>query len=70
MNSMPSSNSPAPLPTQGARRVAIAACYGTFLEWYDFLTFAALAVWFGPLFFPPKTQPPACWPAWPPLAPA
>ena len=54
MNSMPSSNSPAPLPTQGARRVAIAACYGTFLEWYDFLTFAALAVWFGPLFFPPE----------------
>lgn len=35
------------------RRVAVAACFGTFLEWYDFLTFAALAVWFGPLFFPP-----------------
>ena len=35
-------------------RVAIAACFGTFLEWYDFLTFAALAVWFGPLFFPPE----------------
>ncbi len=34
------------------RRVAVAACFGTFLEWYDFLTFAALAVWFGPLFFP------------------
>ena len=34
--------------------MAIAACYGTFLEWYDFLTFAALAVWFGPLFFPPE----------------
>jgi MFS family permease len=34
-------------------RVAVAACFGTFLEWYDFLTFAALAVWFGPLFFPP-----------------
>src|SRR5574343_1740920 len=34
-------------------RVAAAACFGTFLEWYDFLTFAALAVWFGPLFFPP-----------------
>lgn len=35
------------------RRVIMAACFGTFLEWYDFLTFAALAVWFGPLFFPP-----------------
>ena len=34
------------------RNVAIAACFGTFLEWYDFLTFATLAVVFGPLFFP------------------
>lgn len=34
------------------RQVAIAACFGTFLEWYDFLTFATLAVVFGPLFFP------------------
>ncbi|MBU3576750.1 MFS transporter [Polynucleobacter sp. UK-Kesae-W10] len=34
------------------RRVAIAACFGTFLEWYDFLTFATLAVVLGPLFFP------------------
>jgi len=33
-------------------KVAIAACFGTFLEWYDFLTFATLAVVFGPLFFP------------------
>lgn len=32
--------------------MAIAACFGTFLEWYDFLTFATLAVIFGPLFFP------------------
>lgn len=30
----------------------LAACFGTFLEWYDFLTFGALAVTFGPLFFP------------------
>ena len=37
---------------QTYRRVAIAACFGTFLEWYDFLTFATLAVVFGPLFFP------------------
>ena len=34
------------------RKIAIAACFGTFLEWYDFLTFATLAVIFGPLFFP------------------
>ena len=34
------------------RTIAIAACFGTFLEWYDFLTFATLAVVFGPLFFP------------------
>ena len=34
------------------RKVAIATCFGTFLEWYDFLTFATLAVTFGPLFFP------------------
>ncbi len=52
MNSMSASN--IPTAPQGARRVALAACYGTFLEWYDFLTFAALAVWFGPLFFPPE----------------
>lgn len=32
--------------------MAIATCFGTFLEWYDFLTFASLAVIFGPLFFP------------------
>ena len=34
------------------RKIATAACFGTFLEWYDFLTFATLAVVFGPLFFP------------------
>ena len=34
------------------RRVALAACFGTFLEWYDFLTFASLATIFGELFFP------------------
>lgn len=35
------------------RRVVIAACFGTFIEWYDFLTFAALATYFSVLFFPP-----------------
>lgn len=34
------------------RRVAFAACFGTFLEWYDFLTFASLATYFSTLFFP------------------
>ena len=38
--------------TKHYRKVAIAACFGTFLEWYDFLTFATLAVVLGPLFFP------------------
>jgi MFS family permease len=33
-------------------KVATATCFGTFLEWYDFLTFATLAVILGPLFFP------------------
>jgi MFS family permease len=36
------------------RKVCVAACFGTFLEWYDFLTFATLAVVLGPLFFPPS----------------
>ncbi|HEY6896515.1 MAG TPA: MFS transporter [Rhodocyclaceae bacterium] len=35
------------------RKVALAACFGTFIEWYDFLTFATLATHFGKLFFPP-----------------
>lgn len=35
------------------RKVVLAACFGTFLEWYDFLTFASLATYFGVLFFPP-----------------
>ena len=34
------------------QKIAISACFGTFLEWYDFLTFATLAIIFGPLFFP------------------
>lgn len=34
------------------KKIAVATCFGTFLEWYDFLTFASLAVIFGPLFFP------------------
>jgi len=44
-------------PTSGTdapayRKVALAACFGTFIEWYDFLTFATLAVHFAVLFFP------------------
>lgn len=34
------------------KKVVVAACFGTFLEWYDFLTFASLATYFGTLFFP------------------
>lgn len=37
---------------QSYPKIATAACFGTFLEWYDFLTFATLAVAFAPLFFP------------------
>ncbi len=45
---------PATLPSDEARyrKVALAACFGTFIEWYDFLTFATLAVHFAVLFFP------------------
>jgi MFS family permease len=46
------STSVLPTPSHSYRQVAVAACFGTFLEWYDFLTFATLAVVFGPLFFP------------------
>ena len=38
------------------RKVILAACFGTFIEWYDFLTFAALATSFGSLFFPHENQ--------------
>ena len=41
-----------PKNTHSYQKVAVAACFGTFLEWYDFLTFATLAVVFAPLFFP------------------
>ena len=34
------------------KKVVVSACFGTFLEWYDFLTFASLAVYFSVLFFP------------------
>ena len=46
------STSDAKASSHSYRKVAIAACFGTFLEWYDFLTFATLAVIFAPLFFP------------------
>jgi MFS family permease len=46
--------SPAPASPTIQRKVAIAACFGTFLEWYDFLTFASLATYFSTLFFPPE----------------
>ena len=54
MNSTGTKTASKASPHNSHHRVAVAACFGTFLEWYDFLTFAALAVWFGPLFFPPE----------------
>jgi MFS family permease len=48
-----SSSAAALRPATLQRRVVIASCFGTFLEWYDFLTFASLATYFGVLFFPP-----------------
>ncbi len=47
-------NQPPSNPAEEARyrKVALAACFGTFIEWYDFLTFATLAVHFAVLFFP------------------
>lgn len=44
---------PVPPITPVQRKVVVAACFGTFLEWYDFLTFASLAIYFSVLFFPP-----------------
>lgn len=46
-------SSPSPI-TKTQRKVVLAACFGTFLEWYDFLTFASLATYFSVLFFPPE----------------
>ena len=48
MNSTSTKTASQTSPHNSHHRVAVAACFGTFLEWYDFLTFAALAVWFGP----------------------
>ena len=47
-----SDSSPSQEPAVIQRKVAIAACFGTFREWYDFLTFASLATYFSTLFFP------------------
>lgn len=49
---MPAISADSAAPSHSYKKVAVAACFGTFLEWYDFLTFATLAVIFGPLFFP------------------
>ena len=38
--------------SQVQRQVVVSACFGTFLEWYDFLSFAALATVLGQLFYP------------------
>ncbi len=49
---VPANSSASPI-TSIQRKVVLAACFGTFLEWYDFLTFASLATYFSVLFFPP-----------------
>jgi hypothetical protein len=47
-----SDNLPSSTASTFQRKVAIAACFGTFPEWYDFFTFASLATYFSTLFFP------------------
>jgi hypothetical protein len=46
------SNLSIPLEAVIQRKVVIAACFGTFLKWYEFLTFASLASYFSTFFFP------------------
>ena len=53
----PAATRPDPVPTfptehRRYRKVALAACFGTFIEWYDFLTFDTLTTYFTMLFFP------------------
>lgn len=38
------------------RKVILAASFGAFLEWYDFYIYAALAIYFSALFFPPGNE--------------
>src|SRR5215813_9355988 len=38
------------------RRVIMASCVGTLIEWYDFFIFGSLAVVISPLFFPPGDE--------------
>jgi len=47
-----STSLPTPQASVIQRKVAIAACFGVFLEWYDFLAYASLATYFSTLFFP------------------
>lgn len=49
---MPTHSSIVPQPGVIQRKVVIAACFGVFLEWYDFLAYASLATYFSILFFP------------------
>jgi len=40
------------------RRIVVASVFGNALEWYDFFLYGtAAALVFGPLFFPPGTDP-------------
>jgi MFS family permease len=42
--------------TAEEKKIIIASSFGAFLEWYDFYIYAALAVYFSGLFFPPGNE--------------
>ncbi|MGO4328508.1 MFS transporter [Cupriavidus sp. 2TAF22] len=42
--------------TREERKVILASSFGALMEWYDFYIYAALAVYFGALFFPPGNE--------------
>jgi MFS family permease len=42
--------------TAEERKVILASSFGALMEWYDFYIYAALAVYFGALFFPPGNE--------------
>src|SRR4051812_1561030 len=42
--------------TAEEKKVIFASSFGALLEWYDFYIYAALAVYFSALFFPPGNE--------------
>ncbi|SPD67189.1 Sugar transporter (plasmid) [Cupriavidus taiwanensis] len=49
-------SAPASGMTAEERKVILASSFGALMEWYDFYIYAALAVYFGALFFPPGNE--------------